>query len=154
MSRYKERRNARRSKTRVAPAKKLWPLQRNTVTILGFLALITLTIWGTSTVIARWSLPAGLTKLMTEAPDLVTMSPALALSVTQAQELLRQEIQSSEGNAKVGQTVGRLAQLYQANDYNDFATTAYELAIQLDGTEPRWPYLLASLRQERGEMKE
>ena len=151
MSRYKERRNDRRSKTRATPAKKPWPLPRHTVTILGFLALVTLTIWGTSHVIARWSVPVGLTKLMTEAPDPVTMSPALALAVTQAQELLRQEIQSSEGDAKVGQAIGRLAQLYQANDYNDFAAPAYELAIQLDGIEPRWPYLLASLRQERGE---
>ena len=87
MSRYKERRNARRSKTRATPAKKPWPLPRNTVAILGFLALVTLTIWSTSHIIARWSLPAGLTKLMTEAPDPVTMSPALALAVTQAQEL-------------------------------------------------------------------
>ena len=126
MSRYKERRNNRRNKTRAIPPKKPWPLPRNTVAILGFLALVTLTIWGTSYVIARWSLPAGLTKLMTEAPDPVAMSPALALAVTQAQALLRQEIQSNEGNAKVGQAVGRLAQLYQANDYNNFATTAYD----------------------------
>ena len=53
--------------------------------------------------------------------------------------------------AVVGRAAGRLGELYQANLDGVRAAQCYELALTRDAENPRWTYLLALVRQERGE---
>jgi tetratricopeptide (TPR) repeat protein len=49
-----------------------------------------------------------------------------------------------------GQRVGHLGELYHANSYFSQALQCYQLAMEYDPENPRWPYYLASVHQMMG----
>lgn len=79
------------------------------------------------------------------------MSDALRQVVTRSDASLRDAIDSHASDATIGQAAGSLGELYQANRYAERASAAYAMAMDLDPQNARWPYLMANLRQERGE---
>lgn len=79
------------------------------------------------------------------------MPSALRPVLTDADRAVRQAVGSGAVPATIGRAAGRLGQLYHANGYGERATQSYELAKALEAENPRWPYYLAILGQERGE---
>ncbi len=54
-------------------------------------------------------------------------------------------------HSRFGRRTGELGNLYQANHYYDQAVPCYETALALDPENPKWPYYLAFIKQEKGE---
>jgi tetratricopeptide (TPR) repeat protein len=51
-------------------------------------------------------------------------------------------------------TIGELGRLYNAHHYLEPARRCYEMASALDSSDPEWPYHLARLAAERGELED
>ncbi|MCP4577609.1 MAG: tetratricopeptide repeat protein, partial [Deltaproteobacteria bacterium] len=54
-------------------------------------------------------------------------------------------------NSRFGRKAGELGNLYQANHFYDQAVPCYGMALDFDPENPRWPYYLAFIKQEKGE---
>ena len=74
-------------------------------------------------------------------------------AVAEADRALRQAVAADAPAETIGELAGRLGDVYQANTFSARADACYRLAAELDGANPRWPYFLAHLRQERGEVE-
>jgi HemY protein len=94
---------------------------------------------------------AGLAARVPEPPPIAEMSDALRQVVTRADAALRNAIDARASDETIGRAAGSLGELYQANARAERAAAAYAMAMDLDPQNPRWPYLMATLRQERGE---
>ncbi|HUP24759.1 MAG TPA: tetratricopeptide repeat protein [Thermoanaerobaculia bacterium] len=69
---------------------------------------------------------------------------------------LRQSLEVALARAESERTataVGELGRLYNAHHYLESARRCYELARALDSRDPEWPYHLALLAAERGELE-
>lgn len=86
-----------------------------------------------------------------EMPDMTHNTKALTERVIAADRVVRETLQTSGPDAQFGRKTGDLGKLYQGNYYYDQALLCYRLAMELDSKNPHWPYLLASVLQERGE---
>jgi tetratricopeptide (TPR) repeat protein len=84
-------------------------------------------------------------------PDLSHNTHALREKVTEADQIARKTFQIGGPDVPFGQKTGELGKLYQANAYYDQAVLCYKVAMEFDPKNPYWPYLLASVRQEKGE---
>lgn len=78
-----------------------------------------------------------------ERPALDTSRKTLAPVLDTAEQQLR--------NTPTADNMGRLGQIYHANDYFDQAAACYERAMELDPKNARWPYLLAYLYNMKGQ---
>lgn len=84
-------------------------------------------------------------------PDFRSRNEVLKAKVIQAhEEVLKTSSQDMDRN-HLGSKIGTLGMLYQANEFFKEALSCYELAMELESTNPRWSYLSASIYQERGE---
>ncbi|MBD3162810.1 MAG: tetratricopeptide repeat protein [Candidatus Eisenbacteria bacterium] len=79
-----------------------------------------------------------------ELPELGRRPPAL-------QEQIREADAAAREDPRSGETVGRLAMIYHANNLTHQAREAYGLAMRIDEDDPRWPYLLGVLEMTIGE---
>jgi len=86
-------------------------------------------------------------------PDLTHITHALREKVTEADQIARKTFQTGGTVVPFGQKTGELGKLYQGNAYYDQAVLCYNVAMEFDPQNPHWPYLLASVRQEKGENK-
>ena len=86
-------------------------------------------------------------------PDPTGAPPRLTQALTEADRGLRQAARAGAPPETIGGLAGRLGDLYQANTFGLRAAACYRLASDLDPGNPRWPYLLAHLGQERGEVE-
>lgn len=84
-------------------------------------------------------------------PDLTHNTKILREKVTEADQIVRKTFQTEGPDTTFGQKTGDLGKFYQGNSYYDQAMQCYKLAIEFDPKNPHWPYLLASVRQEKGE---
>ena len=121
---------------------------------LALAALVILTAavaWGTSRLISQAAQVDQLSISLPDLPEASEMPSALVPVVAAADRELRQAITKDADAKTIGQAAGRLGQFYHANSYGESAARCYELAMTRDANNSRWPYLLAVLRQERGE---
>lgn len=86
-----------------------------------------------------------------ELPDLTRNTKALREKVIGADRAARETLEARGSDELFGQRTGELGKLYQGNYFYDQALLCYKLAMDLDSKNPLWPYLLASVLQERGE---
>ena len=84
-------------------------------------------------------------------PDPGGVPSGLTQALAEADRGLRQAVRAGAAPETIGELAGRLGDLYQSNTYWQRAAAGYRLASDLDPGNPRWPYLLAHLLQERGE---
>ncbi len=116
--------------------------------VLAVLAV--LIVAGTSWVMDRTRRGALLDRLPgTE--DLSFHTETLKNKVIQADDAVRQTLKREKPATAFGGKAGKAGQLYQANHFYDQAVPCYQLAMEFDGKNPRWPYYLAFIRQEKGE---
>ena len=120
---------------------------------LGALVILTAAAaWGTSHLLSRVALGGASSAVpLPDMPARSEMPNALVSVLADADQALRRAVAADAEALAVGRAAGRLGQLYQANTYGARAARCYELAMARDAENPRWPYLLAILRQERGE---
>ena len=122
-----------------------------TLLLPAVLAILALGVaYGTSKFISRSSHYAVLDRLP-QLPDFSAKTKELKNKVTRANKAVIEALEYGENGETLGGRVGHLGELYQANHYYDRAVSCYQLAMELDQQEPRWPYLLAFVHQERGE---
>ncbi|MFQ5790760.1 MAG: tetratricopeptide repeat protein [Acidobacteriota bacterium] len=86
-----------------------------------------------------------------EPPDGADKSDAFKRALAAADEAVRQAFRSGDGGEEIGRRLGHLGELYQANRYAERASWCFRSAMDLDPKNPRWPYFLAFVLQERGE---
>ncbi|MBW1772609.1 MAG: tetratricopeptide repeat protein [Deltaproteobacteria bacterium] len=86
-----------------------------------------------------------------KAPDLSGKNATLTREITKANQEIVRSLNVGTKGSELGRKVGELGRLYQANHFYDQAITCYELAMEEEPEKPHWPYLLAFVRQERGE---
>jgi HemY protein len=86
-----------------------------------------------------------------ELPDLTPNTKMLREKVIGADRAVRETLQTRGPDGLFGQKAGELGKLYQGNYFYDQALLCYKLATEFDSKIPLWPYLLASVLQERGE---
>ncbi|MCA1560545.1 MAG: tetratricopeptide repeat protein [Acidobacteria bacterium] len=78
-------------------------------------------------------------------PGLQEADPGLVALVTEALVAVRAAPREAD-------TWGRLARVYDANGFTDAARRAYEQAVALDPSQPRWWYRLAVSRADLGDV--
>ena len=129
----------------------LGPYSVGVIALGALVILAVLVVWGTSHLISSAD---QVERQFVSVPDLPApseMPSALVPVLTAADQALRRSVAESADPGTIAQAAGRLGQLYQANNYGENAALCYELAMTQDAENPRWSYLLAVLRQERGE---
>jgi tetratricopeptide (TPR) repeat protein len=130
--------------TRMSPRKKHFWFAMGLVVFGLCLAL------GTSMFITHADRNSALARLP-DVPDLTRNTKTLMAKITSADRVVRETIKERGPDAQFGQKAGELGRLYQANFFYDQALLCYKLAMEFDSKNPHWPYLLASVLQERGE---
>ena len=60
-------------------------------------------------------------------------------------------LEQNGADRRFGRKAGKLGNLYQANHFYDQAVPCYRMALDFDPENPRWPYYLAFIKQEKGE---
>ena len=116
--------------------------------VLAVLAV--LIVVGTNWVMDRASRDALLDRLPGTG-DLSFNTKTLKNKVAQADDAVRRTLVGGGPGAAFGQKAGSLGELYQANHFYDQAVPCYQLALEFDKGNPRWPYYLAFVKQEKGE---
>lgn len=96
-------------------------------------------VWFLAPLILPVQLPADFPKL----PDLQALNPSIREIVQQADKEARKRPGS-------GETVGKLAMVYHANQLFDQAAAAYRIATRLEPHNPRWAYAQAVFSEENG----
>jgi len=86
-------------------------------------------------------------------PDFSSKTELLRKEIIKRDREIRQTLNSYGLSQQFGYRCGELGKLYQANHYYDHAVPCYQLAMEYDPKDPKWPYLLAFVHQERGETK-
>ena len=66
-------------------------------------------------------------------------------------DTLKGALKRNGANSRFGRKAGELGNLYQANHFYDQAVPCYRMALDFDPENPRWPYYLAFIKQEKGE---
>lgn len=85
------------------------------------------------------------------APDLSGKNTTLTQEIEKADREIGRSLNVGTRGSELGRKIGELGHLYQANHLYDQAILCYELAMEEEPENPHWPYLLAFVRQERGE---
>ena len=116
--------------------------------VLAVLAV--LIVVGTNWVMDRASRDALLDRLPGTG-DLSFNTKTLKNKVAQADDAVRRTLLGGSPGAAFGQKTGNLGELYQANHFYDQAVPCYQLALEFNKGNPRWPYYLAFVKQEKGE---
>lgn len=111
--------------------------------LLFVLAL--LIYWGISSFIHHTGYKATIEKLP-PIPDMTAKSAMLKDAIESANA----KIKSGASKDPLAGQIGSLGSLYHANDFYDQAIRCYEIAVDLDKKNPRWPYYLASLYLSNG----
>jgi tetratricopeptide (TPR) repeat protein len=88
-----------------------------------------------------------------QVPDLSITTEAFRKRLAEANDDIAKTFKADGLSQQLGLKVGELGRVYQANHYYDQAVPCYQLAGKLDPQNPHWPYLLASVHQERGATK-
>ncbi len=126
------------------------------VTLRRFWAPFALTLIGVFLVLGIWQFmehgrrDAALDRLPGK-PDLSSKTELLRKEIIKRDQEIRQTLNSYGLSQQFGYRCGELGKLYQANHYYDHAVPCYQLAMEYDPKDPKWPYLLAFVHQERGE---
>lgn len=86
-------------------------------------------------------------------PDLSKMAPSVEKQIRAAHSSLTQKI-STRGTpaAELGNAYGELGKLLKAADYPDAAETCFRRAQTLVSDDLRWPYYLAHIYRDRGDL--
>jgi len=140
----KEKKKAKTSSSRIS------------VTLRRFWAPFALTLIGVFLVLGIWQFmehgrrDAALDRLPGK-PDLSSKTELLQKELIKRDQEIRQALNSYGVSQQFGYKCGELGRLYQANHFYDQAIPCYQLAIEFDPENPKWPYFLASVHQERGE---
>lgn len=98
---------------------------------VAVIAVLGLGIWAV--------LSAGAEELPGELPPL----PDLDRAHPQLARQLREVDNRARSGEEVAASLGRLARMYHANGYLNEAIRVYDLLLQVEPGEPRWPHLLA-----------
>jgi tetratricopeptide (TPR) repeat protein len=118
---------------------------------LGGLIVLTLCLVIGIIVFLRHPSRSPLSDRLPKVPDLTHNTSTLREKVIGANQAVRNVLQTKGSDMQIGEQVGELGKLYQGNSYYDQARQCYKLAMEFDSKNPHWPYLLASLQQEKGE---
>ena len=148
----KIRAGRRKTSQRSAPSGPVGSVKARHSALWAAVALVLLAggaVWGATFLTARAARSAVLAGVP-ELPDLSRKPVALRQALTEANEALRHAA-GRDDEIGIGRAAGRLGRLYQANSYGDHAAQSYQVAMERDTDNPRWPYYLAVLRQEKGE---
>ena len=129
----------------------LGPYSVGVIALGALVILAVLVVWGTSQLISSADPVERQFVSVPDLPALSEMPSALVPVLTEADQALRRSVAESAESGTIAQAAGRLGQIYHANNYGENAALCYELATTKDAENPRWLYLLAALRQERGE---
>ena len=107
-------------------------------------------VWGTLLLMERGRQNALLDRI--PAPESLSFSnQTLEDKVHRSYDAVRNALEKSGPDGRFGRRTGELGNLYQANHYYDQAVPCYLLASDFDPENPRWPYCLAFIKQEKGE---
>jgi HemY protein len=116
----------------------------------AFFSLVLLVILGTWELLTQAHTNVLLIRLP-EVPPLGGRNEVLNDKIGEADSNVRRRLVERGVGTDVGQAVGELGRLYQANQFYDDALSCYRLAIEYDGQSALWFYLSASIHQQRGE---
>jgi tetratricopeptide (TPR) repeat protein len=86
--------------------------------------------------------------------DLSVVEPAVRNRITTANAEFDASIKSKASSADLARAYGELAMVYHAQDLTTPARVAYTNAYRLDPHDKRWPYLLAHLCADEGNVPE
>jgi tetratricopeptide (TPR) repeat protein len=86
--------------------------------------------------------------------DLSAVEPAVRNRITAADAEFDASIKSKASSADLARAYGELAMVYHAQDLTTPARVAYVNAHRLDPRDKRWPYLLAHLCADEGDVPE
>ncbi len=86
--------------------------------------------------------------------DLSMVEPAVRNRIAAANAEFDASIKSKASSADLGRAYGELAMVYHAQDLTTPARVAYTNAHRLDPHDKRWPYLLAHLYADEGNVPE
>ncbi len=75
----------------------------------------------------------------------------LAEKMRRAHDKVTSTLEQKGAVTRFGRKSGELGNLYQANHFYDQAVPCYRMALDFDADNPRWPYYLAFIKQEKGE---
>ncbi|MCG6881537.1 MAG: tetratricopeptide repeat protein, partial [Deltaproteobacteria bacterium] len=64
---------------------------------------------------------------------------------------VQKALEENDPNSRFGRKAGQLGNLYQANHFYDQAVPCYRVAMDFDPDNPKWPYSVAFIHQEKGE---
>jgi len=84
-------------------------------------------------------------------PDFYGKNSTLIREIRKANQEIGRLLNIGTRGSELGRKIGELGGLYQANQFYDQAVLCYEPAMEEEPQNPHWPYLLAFVRQERGE---
>ena len=71
--------------------------------------------------------------------------------MNQAHDAVQKALSKNGPDDRFGRKAGELGNLYQANHYYDQAIPCYRVAMEYNSENPRWPYDMAFIQQEKGE---
>lgn len=115
---------------------------RKKVILIAILVICFLTIiWLLRPVALRFLYSAGLPSL----PDLSGYSPPVT-------EFIQEHYAAAAETPYSDETVGKLAMAYHANFFYDDALTCYAAAMNLNGEQWLWPYYMALIMEELGDI--
>jgi len=85
-------------------------------------------------------------------PDGISFSNRiLEEKMRRSYESVKEALDGKGSEIRFGRKTGALGNLYQANHYYDQAVSCYGKALKFDPQNPKWPYYLAFIKQEKGE---
>ena len=133
----------------IVPQEKSRRLRRSVV--LGLLCLAAVTVALVCFKVIQHSARSSILQEIPRVPDLRGRNKTLREKLAEANRAVRKAIEDGDNRDKLGAIIGNLGMLYQANHFYHEAISCYGLSMELDRKNPRWSYLAASVRQERGE---
>jgi len=150
MAKKKKRSRAKETHSPESPPTQKGPTLAKRFLPLLLLALVAVGVtWGTLAFLGRGERRAAFERLPNP-PDLTDKSKNFRQELSRADERLRQALASGEPGEELGRLAGRLGRLYQANSYYERAEICFQMAMELETGNARWPYRLASLHQIKG----
>ncbi len=117
---------------------------------MGMIMLAALMVVGTLALMERARRNTLLTPI--PAPEKLAFgNPVLHEKMRRAYASVKGAVKNKRSQNFFGRRAGELGNLYQANHYYDQAVPCYLTALTYDPENPKWPYYLAFIKQEKGE---
>ena len=119
------------------------PSRGKCVPVIILVALVTIVAIGVAVVLRSHAQRNAILARIPAHPALTANTSALEPALARAEASLR--------DGPLADGIGRLGKLYQANYFFDESAACYALAMELDGRNAQWPYLLAYVLNMKGQ---